>query len=246
MAKVLTLARREVARYFFSPLAYVLGALFLEFCALVFFFDLPGPPTGAVFEPGKEASLRGLFEMMALAMTVVAPLLTMQLFSEEYDRGTIETLMTAPVTDAQVVLGKFLGVLAFYLILLASTGVFLILMVLYGQPDPGVAAMGYAGMILVGAAFLSVGLFASSLTRYQLLAAVVGIAILVGLAGTSYLLMRFAGEPWNHLAARLNVMTYFKDFSRGILDTRAVAFFVTCTALFLFLSVKALESRRWR
>ena len=238
MRKTLAVARRELAGYFYSPVAYVVGALFLLASALWFFYR--------IFIPGNEASLRPLFEAMAYIMVFATPLLTMRLVSDEIRSGTIETLMTAPVTDTAVVVGKFLGVLAFYLVLLAGTGVFLALMAIYGQPDLGVAATGYLGMVLLGAAYLSVGLFASTLTPYQLVAALVGTAILATFAIMMQVLVAVGGEPWNYLAARLNAMTYFRDFSRGMFDTRGVAFFLSATALFLFLSVKTLESRRWR
>jgi ABC-2 type transport system permease protein len=181
MKKILTIARREMAGYFFSPLAYVVGALFLCVCGFKFAPPpafLSGSREWFILVPHQQASLRSLFEMMGLAMVVAAPLLTMRLISEETNSGTIETLLTAPVTDTQVILGKFLGVLLFYLTMLGSTLVFLLLMLAFSVPDPGVIVLGYLGMILLGAAFLSVGLFASTLTRHQILAAAVAIAIL--------------------------------------------------------------------
>jgi ABC-2 type transport system permease protein len=238
MKKALILARRELAGCFFSPLAYVVGALFLLASGLWFFYR--------IFIPGNEASLRPLFEAMAYIMVFAAPLLTMRLLSDEYRTGTIETLMTSPVSDAAVVLGKFFGVMAFYLILLAGTGAYLALMARYGQPDAGVAAMGYLGMVLLGSTFIAVGLFASALTSHQLIAALVGTAILATGAIMMPWVVAQGAEPWNTLAAKLNVMTYFSDFSRGVLDSRGVVFFVSVTAMFLFFSVKALESRRWR
>ncbi len=238
MKKALVLARRELAGCFFSPLAYVVGALFLLTSGLWFFYR--------IFIPGNEASLRPLFEAMAYIMVFAAPLLTMRLLSDEYRSGTIETLMTSPVSDTAVVLGKFLGVMAFYLILLAATGAYLALMAVYGQPDAGVAAMGYLGMVLLGSTFIAVGLFASALTAHQLIAAIVGTAILAAGAIMMPWVVAQGAEPWNYLAARLNAMTYFSDFSRGVLDSRGVVYFLSVTALFLFFSIKALESRRWR
>jgi ABC-2 type transport system permease protein len=238
MKKMLVLAKREMAACFFSPLAYVIGALFLLTCALWFFYE--------ILAPGNEASLRPLFEAMAYVMVFAAPLLTMRLLSEEFRSGTIETLMTAPVTDAQVVLGKFLGVMAFYVLLLIGSLVFLIIMAAFGQPEPGAALMGYLGMLLLGAAFVSVGMFTSTITPHQLLAAVVGIAILAFFGILMQLLVKYGSAPWNYLAAQLNTMTYFKEFSRGIFDTRGLVFFLSAAAYFLFLSVKVLESRRWR
>ena len=170
----------------------------------------------------------------------------MRLVSEEYHSGTIETLMTVPVTDAEVIVGKFLGVMAFYAVLLLCTGVLLALMAAFGQPDPGLAAMGYLGLLLLGAAYAAVGLFTSTLTRYQLVAAIAGVAVLAAFSVGMQALVGATGEPFNRIAARLNTMTYFRDFSRGVFDTRGVVYFVSVAALMLFLSVKTLESRRWR
>ena len=238
MRKTFVLARRELAAYFFSPLAYVVGAVFLSANALWFFY--------AIFVPGNEASLRPLFDAMGYMMVFAVPLLTMRLLSEEFRSGTIETLLTAPVTDAQVILGKYLGVMAFYLMFLGGTAVFLVLMILFGQPDLGVAVMGYLGMVLLGSAFVSVGIFTSTCTPYQLLAALLGSGILAAFAILMQIIVAHGPEPWNYLAAKLNAMTYFKDFSRGMFDTRGLVFFLSATVLFLFLSVKTLESRRWR
>jgi len=232
------LARRELAGCFFSPMGYVVAALFLLSSALWFFHK--------IFVPGNEASLRPLFEAMGYIMVFAVPLLTMRLLSDEFRSGTIETLMTAPVTDAEVIIGKFLAVMGFYAALLCSTLVFLALMAAYGEPDTGVALMGYLGMLLLGAGFISVGLFASTTTPYQLVAAIVGIAILAVFTIMMQILVTNAPEPVNHIAARLNAMTYFKEFSRGVFDTRGVVYFLSATGLMLFLSVKTLESKRWR
>ncbi|MFW6062032.1 MAG: ABC transporter permease [Planctomycetota bacterium] len=238
MRKIISLAHRELQAQFFSPTAYVVGALTLLGMGLWFFAE--------IFIPGGEASLRPLFDGMAYIMIVSIPLLTMRLISEELHSGTAAVLLTAPVTATQVVLGKFFGMLAFYLILLATTGVYLVLMLIWGEPDAGIVAMGYVGMILLGAAFVAVGLFASTLTRYQLVAALVGSAILAVSCLLTEVLVVSAPAPVDMVAARLNAITYFRDFSRGVLDSRGLVFFLSVTALFLYLSVQTLESRRWR
>jgi len=137
-------------------------------------------------------------------------------------------------------------VLGFYLALLAGTGVFLVLMCVFAQVDPGVVAMGYLGMVLLGAAFLAVGLFASTLSRYQLLAAMVAIVLLslVGL-GAGPLTMH-TPEPLNRIVANFDAMRFLSQFARGQFDTRGLTYFLSMTGGFLFLSVKTLESRRWR
>ena len=246
MGKVLVMARRELAAYFFSPLAYVVGALFLATCGAVFFWGLPLLGIQRVFAPGSEASLRALFEAVAYLMIVVIPLLTMRLLSEEFRSGTVELLSTAPITETQIVLGKFFGVLACYVVLLATTAVFFALMLAFGRPDLGVVASGYVGLLLLGSAFLAVGIYAWPVTRYQLLAALMAIAILGGFGLLTAGLTLLAPPPLNFLGARLNMMRWFDEFSRGVIDTRGAVYFLSVAAGFLFLSVKTLESRRWR
>jgi len=250
MRKVLTLARRELSAYFFSPMAYVIATLFLGFVGLIFLLGMKIPflriEMEPVFRSGAESTLRPLFEVLAYGLVVVVPLLTMRLVAEEFRSGTIETLMTAPVTDAEVIAGKFLGTLVLYLALLATTLVYFLLVVIFGQPDYGVAVMGYLGMVLLGAAYISVGLFASTLTGHQLVAGLVGIAILSVFTAGIYLLALLVPPEHAPAVARFNLIGYFGDFAKGIFDVRGAVFFVTVSAFFLFISTKVLESRRWR
>jgi ABC-2 type transport system permease protein len=248
MRKTLIVARREMANYLFSPMAYVVGAVFLAVSSILFFYGFPPLRVDPVFVNGGDASLKTLFYDLAWVMVFIAPLLTMRLVCEEYRSGTIEKLATAPISETAIIAGKFLGVLALYAMLLATTLVFLILVASFGKPDPGVALMGYLGMLLLGAAFLAVGLFTSCITRYQVLGALVGVAILSLFA---LLMQEIVGstrapELLREAADRMNAMSYFRDFARGVFDTRGLVYFLTATVLFLFLSVKTLESRRWR
>lgn len=250
MRKVLILARRELSAYFYSPMAYVIAALFLLMVGVIFLWGVRVPflriEMEPVFRNGAKSTLRPLFDVLAYGLAVVVPLLTMRLVSEEFRSGTIETLMTAPVTDTAVVIGKFLGAMALYLLLLAATGVFLALVAIFGKPDWGVAGMGYLGMVLLGATYISVGLFASTLTRHQLVAGLIGIAILLFFTSGLYRMVQEAPPEQAKVLAKLNMISYFADFSRGVFDTRGLVFFVTVTAFFLFISVKVVESRRWR
>ena len=238
MRKALIIARRELVGYFVSPMAYVIGALFLLTSSLWFFHT--------IFIPDHEATLRPLFEAMAYIMIFAVPLLTMRQLAEEASSGTIETLMTAPVSETQVIAGKFMGVMGFYLALLAATLLLLLLMAFYGQPDLGLAAMGYLGMILLGAMFVAAGLFVSTLTNYQLVAAIGGTALCAGMALLPKLLIAGGFRPWSDLASAVNVMAYLEYFASGWFDSRGVVLFLTVAAVLLFLSVKALESKRWR
>lgn len=250
MRKTLILARRELAAYFFSPMAYVIVALFLVLVGWVALAGMKVPFLGIdkepVFRTGADPTLRPLFDVLAYALVIVVPLLTMRLVSDELRGGTLETLMTAPVTDVQIIAGKFLGAFGLYLVLLATTLVYLGLVVRFGRPDWAVELMGYLGMVLLGAVYVSVGLFSSTLTRHQLVAGLVGMGILGFLTAGFYLLALVVPMEHATTVSRLNMITYFGDFSKGVFDTRGVILLGSVAAFFLFVSVKVLESRRWR
>lgn len=238
MGNVVTLTRRELQATFFSPIAYVVGTGFLLISGY-FFLD-------HVLVPGNEASMRPLFDNMAMLLVFAIPLLTMRSISEEFSTGTVETLMTAPVTDAQVILGKFVGLMLFFTVLLATTLVHAALLLSYAQVPWQAVAMGYLGLILLGGAFVAIGLFASTLTRYQLLAALIGAGVLSALTFLMDYLARWRGGDWRAITSALNLLSHFDDFSKGILDSRAIVLLASVTVFFLFLAVKVLESRRWR
>ncbi|MFQ5429501.1 MAG: ABC transporter permease [Phycisphaerae bacterium] len=238
ISNVAALTRRELAAYFLSPVAYIVAAVFLVASGYLFMSN--------TLVEGGEASMRFMLNSMAWLLVFAIPLLTMRLLAEEFSTGTIEMLMTAPVTDVEVIAGKFLGVMVFYLALLLTTGVHVALLVAFGATDLEVIAYGYLGMILLGALYIAVGLFASALTRYQLLAAILGMGIL---ALFTILVDAFAGlqaGTWRVVLSNVNILHQFGDFSKGIFDTKALVFFVSTTLFFLFLAVKALETRRWR
>ena len=235
---VSALTQRELAASFFSPVAYVVAAVFLVATGYLFMtFTLV---------TGEEASVRPLLGYMAQILVFAIPLLTMRTLADEFASGTIETLMTAPITDTEVVLSKFLGVLAFYAALLLTTLLHVVLLFLYGANEVGVFLCGYFGMVLLGAFYISIGVFASALTRHQLVAAIIATGVLgvltFGVQGLSVL----RGGNWRSVLGYVSVLRHFEDFSKGILDSRAIIFFLSGTAFFLFLAVKVLESRRWR
>lgn len=238
MGNVATLTRRELQATFFSPIAYVVGTGFLLISGYFFL--------NQVLVPGNEASMRPLFDNMALLLVFAIPLLTMRSIAEEFSTGTVETLMTAPVTDTQVILGKFGGLMLFYIVLLATTLVHAGLLLAYAQIPWQAVAMGYIGLVLLGAAFVAIGLFASTLTRYQLLAALIGAGVLSALTFLTDFLARWRGGDWRSVTSAMNLLSHFEDFSKGILDSRSIVMLVSVTVFFLFLAVKVLESRRWR
>lgn len=238
MTRSPTIARRELASYFHSPMAYVAMALFLLAAGLSFIDD---------FRPGQPAVLRSIFDWMVWLLVFIIPILSMGLLAQEWATGTIETLMTAPVEESDVVLGKFLGAFTFLLVLLAPTLLYVVLLEIYASPDYGPIVSGYLGIMLVGALFLAVGLFCSSLTRSQIVAAVTTSAILFVV---TILPWWVGGEAtlagfWRNVADQ-SVFRRYTDFSKGVIDIGNLVFFIATTVVFLFLTVKVLESRRWK
>jgi ABC-2 type transport system permease protein len=238
VTRATVIARRELSSYFFSPLAYVAMVLFLIAAGFSFWDD---------FQPGQPAGMRAIFEYMVWLLVFVVPVLSMGLLSQEFATGTVETMMTAPVNDTEVVLGKFLGSFSFFAVLLAPTLLYVVLLKIYSRMELGPIFSGYVGLLLVGALFTAVGLFCSSLTRSQVVAAVSSAGILVVGTVLPYWAGAKAnlGEFWRSAASQ-GVYSKYTDFSKGLLDLGSFAYFVAGTAVFLFLTVKVLEARRWK
>ncbi|MBP7933514.1 MAG: ABC transporter permease subunit [Phycisphaerae bacterium] len=238
MAAITAITQRELASLFYQPIAYVVGAIFLALVGHFFVTE--------TLVPGQEASLRTLFERMAGVLVFALPLLTMRSIADDFASGTIETLMTAPVSETSVVVGKFLGALAFYVALLATT-VLHVLLLASQKPVGTVILVGYLGMILLGGLFIAVGIFASSCTRHQLLAAILSVSILAVFTFVVDYLVEYAPWVWLRQAcAGMNVLWHYADFGKGIIDTKSVLFFLSGIVFFLFLATKVMESRRWR
>jgi ABC-2 type transport system permease protein len=236
MRIVAAIAHRELKSYFASPIAYVITAAFLVVTGLLF---------AMILLYTRQASLTYLFANMSILLLIISPALTMRLLAEEQRGGTLELLLTSPVRDFQVVLGKFLASVALLSAMLALTLYYPIVLFLYGSPERGHLISGYLGTLLLGAAFLSIGLFASSLTSNQIVAAVVSFMTLLVLwliGGTAALASPPAGDVLGYLA----IERHFDDFTRGVIDSRAVVYFLSIVAVFLFATVRSLETRRWR
>jgi ABC-2 type transport system permease protein len=238
-AALLAIMQRELMSSFYSPIAYVVGFLFLLVTGYIFVTD--------TLQPGSEASMRVLFEWMAYVLVFAIPILTMRSVADEFATGAIESLMTAPVTDSSVILGKFFGTLFFFIALLATTLPHFVLMMIYADPVFSVLVVGYLGMVLIGGLFIAVGIFASACTKHQLLAAIMSITILCVLTFGADRLAERAPKMWmRSVGAYVNILGHFSDFSKGIIDSGSLVFFLTGIAFFLFLAIKVLESRRWR
>ena len=232
------IAWKEIVAYYTSPMAYIVAFMFL---ALTGFFFV-----NSIDEAFPEATIEGVLDpVVFFMMWWLPPVLTMRLLAEEQKMGTIELLLTAPVNDWEVVLGKYVASLVFFVGTLALTLYYVLLLFWFGDPDTGPILSAYLGTILYGAAALSVGLLASSLTNNQIVAAVVGVGLLLLLTFIDFAADQVGGGLSTFLE-EVGLRSHFDDFSRGIIDTSDLVYFVALAAVFLFLTVRSLESRRWR
>ncbi len=239
MRNVATMIRRELGAYFLSPIAYALMAIFLFSSGLAFGLG--------TFRPGGESSLRAMFDpWMAMILVFVLPMLTMRLLSEEFRSGTIETLLTTPITEIEVVLGKFLGALAMYAILVATLLIYPVLLSIYGPVDVFLLVCNGLGLLFLGGLYIAVGLFFSACTKHQIIAVLLSFTMLALMTFASHGLAQVVGAGWTRVVLQhISVRTHFHDFIRGMLDLNHVIFFLSTTGLFLYLTVKRLEMRRW-
>ena len=235
----LAIAWKEIQAYFTSPMGYIVALVFLAWTGFWFGISISG-----VF---PEASIDGYirFPGASFILILLAPAITMRLMAEEQKLGTIELLLTSPVRDWEVVLGKFLASLTFFLVTLALTLYYVLLLYVYGDPDSGPVWSGYLGLILYGATALSIGLLTSSLTNNQMVALVVGFGILLILFVID-LASGLVDGVGSTILTEVGLRAHLDDFSRGVVDTNDIVYYVTVIAIFLFLTVRALETRRWR
>jgi ABC-2 type transport system permease protein len=244
LRSVATLTRRELRSFFLAPSSYLVLGLFLFLTGYFFRFVLAwaGGDLSVTYRTLASSIYFQLF------LGVLPPLVTMRSLAAERASGTLEMLLTAPVTDRQVVISKFLGAYGFFAALWLPTLLYpLAIRYLGGQPDPGQVAAFTLGILVVGALLVSVGLFCSSITDSVLVAFFLGFVVdavlLFGIGGLVWL----APSPEAREAFRsIHVAAQLDDFARGIVDLRHLVFHVTGTALFLFLTIRSLESRRWR
>lgn len=236
MRNTILILRKELLIYFNSPIAYVFLIAFLLVAGWLF--------SSGLFLRG-EATVAPFVEVVPLLFLFFIPAVTMRLFSEEFGRGTIEILATLPVRDSEIVLGKFLSAAVLLLISLLSTIVFPAGIMLAGNPDIGQVAASYLGVFLLGLAYLAMGIFASSLTRREILGFITGFMFMMFffLIGK---FTQFVPEPVARVSEFLGIDSHISNITRGVIDSRDVIYFLTLTALFLHLTVYSLGSRRWR
>ena len=247
MSVTLAVARREFSSFFRLPLGWIAMALFVFLAGAILGVD--------TLRPGHPASMRVFFAFAGWVLLPIVPAISMRLVSEELRSGTIEPLLTSPASDYAVVLGKYLGSLAFLLVLFASTGVHVVILLAHSSPVPdlGPIGAGYLCLSLVAALYLAIGLLASSLTSNQTLAFLATFFALLALLMAPPLLDPYLPASSSRLSAAIRegvsalaVNRRVTDFARGIIDTSHLVFFISLASFLVFLSGVALESRRWR
>lgn len=237
MRNIATITLKELKSYLTSPMSYIVTCIFLLLTGTFF-------TTYLASTQYSDTSIRGFVESSQVLLLLFTAVLTMRLIAEERKLGTWELLLTAPVRDTEVVLGKFLSSLAVLVTMLVLTLYYPILLIILGDPDMGPIGTSYLGLFLLGSASLAVGIFASSLTSNQIVSAVVAGGILfalwfVGMASS------FVPEALGEILSYLSLSYHFNDLIRGVVDTRAIIYYLSVTALFLYLAIRSLETGRW-
>ena len=258
MNNILAITGKELRSYFASPIAWMVVGLFALlaggfYTATLNYFIRASMQMDSFAAMGQQQQplninqqlIRPLFMNISVIALFVAPMLTMRTYSEEKRSGTIELLLTSPVTDFEIIMGKFLGTLVLYALMLLVTLVHVGVLFVYGEPEWQSIVSGYLGLLLMGGAFLSIGLFISSTTKNQMVA---GAATFV-IALMFWIVNWFtdsAGPTIGPILNYLSITQHFDDFSKGVIDTKHVVFYLSFIVFGLFLTMKSVDSERWR
>ncbi len=259
MRNTLAIFEKEFKSFFYSPMAYIVIALFTALTGVFFYLYLSNFIDAAMRDQIMSQQyqqmpqrfninlmlIRPYFWNIALISLFILPAVTMRLYSEEKKQGTIELLYTTPLTSLQIILGKFFAGLAFYFVLLLPTMFFQSLLFVYGNPEFLPVLSGYIGLLLLGSAFISIGLFISTLTENQIIAAIAGFAtsLLLWVIGWG---ANYTGPIFAPLLQYISIITHFEDFAQGVIDSTHVVYYILFSFLGIYLSLKSIESIRWR
>jgi ABC-2 type transport system permease protein len=253
MSNILAIAQKELKAYFASPIAYVVIAAFAFVFAWfyvpsIFWFareSQSGPGMGGGPMNVNQQVIRFLFQNTTVVFLLILPLITMRTYAEEKRTGTMELLLTSPVSDFQILMGKFLGALALYGAMLAVTLIHIGILFIYGSPEWRPVVTGYLGLLLLGGAYISVGLFISSLTRNQIIAAVATFTVFLALWVIDWM-SSFVGPPYGSILSALSMTQHLDDFTKGVIDTEHLVYYASFITFGLFLTAKSVDSERWR
>ena len=238
MRNAFVIAGKELGLYLTSPMAYIVTSVFLVLSGLFFSSYL-------VATNYTDTSITGFLSAAQVLIILFAAILTMRLVSEEKKSGTWELMLTSPIRDGEIIVGKFLGSFAVLVGMLALTLYYTVLLAMYGSPDFGPIIASYVGLLLLGSACLSVGIFATTLTQNQIVSAVLAGGILFALwfLGSAASLTQGAFKV---VLAFLSLSHHFPGFANGVIDTQDVIYYLSVTALFLYLSIRSIEASRWK
>jgi gliding motility-associated transport system permease protein len=255
MNNILAIAHKELKSYFSTPIAYIVIGFFALlfgyfFYAMLVIFNQQSAQFGGV-EGGavdiNQQLIRPLFLNASVILLFVLPLITMRTYSEEKRSGTIELLLTSPVTDLEIILGKFLGAMALYAAMLAITVIHMLVLFSYANPKPEwtVPVIGYVGLLLMGGCFISVGLLISSLTKNQIVSGMVTFAVFLLLWVINWI-ASFTGPTTQSVLNYLSITDHFDDFTRGIVDTKHLIYYFSVMSFGLFLTARSVDTERWK
>ncbi len=253
MRNILAIAQKELRSYFASPIAYIVIGVFALlygyfYVAILQYFvrqSMQSQFGGGGPMNVNQAMLRPLLQNVTILVLFMLPAITMRTYSEEKRSGTMELLLTSPITDLQIVLGKFLGAMALYCVMLAVSLIHIALLFVYGNPEWKPLLTAYIGLILLGGSFISVGLFISTLTKNQVVSfmATFGVFLLLWVINW---IGSFSGPTMDSLTNYLSIIGHFDDFAKGVLDTTHLIYYLSFITFGLFLTAKSVDSERWR
>jgi ABC-2 type transport system permease protein len=253
MRNALAIAGKELRGYFASPIGYVLIGFFallygFFFYSLLQFFNRQSMQM-AMGMGGtmniNQMLIGPLLSNVSVILLFVMPMVTMRTYSEEKRSGTMELLLTSPVTDAQIIIGKFLGVMGVYAAMLGVTLLHLAVLFAYGNPDWKPVLTGYLGLLLMGGCFAATGLLVSSMTRNQITAGMVTFGVFLMLWVINWV-SSFVGPTTQAVLTQLSFIDHFDDFSKGVIDTKHLVYYLSFISFGLFLTAKAVDTERWR
>jgi len=240
MNNALSIFKRELRSYFSSPIGFVFIIFYLLVSNAFFFF------VQDFFKQG-QVSMRGYFAALPWVFLFFVPAITMRLWAEEKKMGTVELLLTMPIREWEVVMGKFLASFAFLAITLLCSLTIPLTLLYLGKPDMGVVIGSYVGALFLGSAYLAIGLYISSLTENQVVAFIISLAVIfvLLLIGIAPIYMNALGSIVA-VCEYISLLSHFNNVTRGVIDSRDVVYYVSVIVLFLYLNVKNIEARKWR
>ena len=254
MRNVIVIFKKELRSYFASPIAYLLLTIFAVIFGFFFysatrFFVLQGMQMQMMGRgmpmDVNEYVIRPLLTNASVIGLFLIPMITMRLYAEEKRSGTIELLMTSPVRDLEIVLGKWLAALVLYASILGISGINLAILYAFGRPDWKPILVGYLGLLLQGGCLLAIGIFISTMTKNQIIAGGATFAVCLMLWVLDWV-SAYDQSAWAKVVAYLSVVTHFEPFSKGVIDSKDIIFYLSMIFFGLFLTARSVESLRWR